>query len=172
MALPDHLHNNERRTFLKRSAILSIGLPFVVASQFSTPALAAPKKNATSVLTEISLVHDNLTAVGIFSDWVLCRILWEPDRYNTAPTEIFLEVIAGLNNPTPVVTFELFDRTNSVVIPGSALVFNDTTRTRKRTGNLRASFPIATAELELRALIASLFNGLTLQRSALLVQLG
>jgi hypothetical protein len=117
------------------------------------------------VLTEIGL-HSRGTGSGIEGE--VSRFLWEPDRYDPSPTEIFLEVVVDVSFSGSV-TFRLHDVTNDVPIEGSSISVDSGQTGRFRTVDISASFPVAPAEI---ALVAEKTGGplWQIRRSAVLIQ--
>jgi hypothetical protein len=117
------------------------------------------------VLTEIGL-HSRGTGSGI--DGEVSRFLWEPDRYDPSPEEIFFEVVVSVSFEGSV-TFRLHDVTNDVPIDGSSVTVSSSQTGRFRTMNIAPSFPVTPAEI---ALVAEKTGGPVWQirRSAVLVQ--
>jgi hypothetical protein len=117
---------------------------------------AAPTPSVTKVLTEISLVS-NLPGFANSGAGERSRFLWEPNRYDPAPSEIFFEVVGALSNGDAgaSVTFRLEDVTSGapgVPIAGSSLTVlgpgtGTATGVRLRSGNL--TLPAAAAEIAL-----------------------
>jgi hypothetical protein len=138
-------------------------------------AIAASAGGVAKVLTEIQLISSGFVAgrLGGPIETEVMRFLWEPHRYDPAPSEIFFEILLSgfLQNASETITFELHDITNDLPIAGSSFTFVGPTqvRGRFRTGNLAPGFPAAPAEIALVAHgnLEFIFNIL---RSAVLVQ--
>ncbi|HMH52320.1 MAG TPA: hypothetical protein VK548_18925 [Candidatus Acidoferrum sp.] len=135
---------------------------------------AAPAAGVTKVLTEISLVSV-LPGFANSGQGEKSRFLWEPNRYDPAPSEIFFEVVGALANgdASASVTFRLRDVTNNVDIAGSDLTIlgpntGVATGVRLRTGNL--VLPATTAEIALTVQLTGVDASFSLQRSAVLLQ--
>ena len=140
-------------------------------------ASAAPAGGVTKTLTEISLVSilPGFTNSGTGER---SRFLWEPSRYDPAPSEIFFEVVGalGLGDAAASVTFRLEDVTlgsPGVAIAGSSLTINGpgtgtATGVRHRTGPL--TLPATTAEIALVVDLVGAGASFSIQRSAVLVQ--
>lgn len=136
---------------------------------------AATASGVSKTLTEISLVSV-LPGFGNATSTEVSRFLWEPDRYDPAAAEIFLEVVGALTigDADDAVTFRLREVATDAVIAGSSLTItgpgtSTASGVRRRTGNLVLAFPAASVEI---ALVAELTPGaaFSLQRSAVLVQ--
>jgi hypothetical protein len=134
----------------------------------------APASGVTKVLTEISLVSV-LPGFANSGTGERSRFLWEPDRYDPAPSEIFFEVVGALANgdASASVTFRLQDVTNGVPIAGSSLTIlgpstGTATGVRLRSGNL--TLPAAPAEIALFVELTGVDASFSIQRSAVLLQ--
>ena len=140
-------------------------------------AAAAPVASVKSVLTEISLVSV-LPGFANSGTGERSRFLWEPNRYDPAPSEIFFEVVGALANGdgSASVTFRLEDVTlgaPGVPIVGSSLTIlgpntGTATGVRLRTGNL--TLPGVAAEIALVVDVVGVDASYSIQRSAVLLQ--
>lgn len=117
------------------------------------------------VLTEIGL-HSRGTGTGIEGE--VSRFLWEPDRYDPPPVEMFFEIVVDVTFSGSV-TFRLHDVTNDVPIEGSSITVYSGQTGRFRTADISSSFPITPAEI---ALVAEKTGGplWQIRRSAVLIQ--
>lgn len=140
-------------------------------------AAAAPVASVKKVLTEISLVS-TLPGFANSGTGERSRFLWEPNRYDPVPSEIYFEVVGALaiGAASASVTFRLEDVTfgaPGVPIAGSSLTIvgagtGTATGVRLRTGNL--TLPGAAAEIALVVDVVGDSVSYSIQRSAVLLQ--
>lgn len=121
-----------------------------------------PAGSIKNVLSEIGLV-DSLAGFNSGANGEISRFLWEPSRYDPAPSEIYFEVFAAANSQP--ISFWLQDLTQNIPIVGSELTTD--TSGRLRTGNLVGAFPTTATEL---ALMASTTDSYAIPRAAVLIQ--
>jgi hypothetical protein len=146
--------------------------PHETAVDWAIEAAAAP---VPRILTEISLV----SVLPGFNNGPLgpsekSRFLWEPDRYDPAPAEMFLEVVGAVFEESPgsggSATFELREVATDLLIAGASLTVNAGDSGRFRTGDIAPSFPSAPVEIKLVVTLTAGAASYSLQRSAVLVQ--
>ena len=127
--------------------------------------LVLTRTTQARVLTEIFL-HSRGTGSGLEGE--VSRFLWEPDRYDPAPAEIFFEIVVDISFSGSV-TFRLHDVTNDVPIEGSSITVQSGQNGRFRTADISSSFPAGPAEI---ALMVNRTGGAgwMIKRSAVLIQ--
>jgi hypothetical protein len=136
-------------------------------------AIPGPPGPPRKALTEISLVS---APPGL--QWAgsgeATRFLWEPHRYDPAPVEIYLEIVASVREdepPSDFATFFLQDLTSGLPIAGSELTVSLASQGRLRTENIAFAMPTGTTEIALVKESSATFGfGTGIHRSAVLVQ--